>query len=277
MKILKSMTEAMLRLARSRANALLEEASLQAIFDLVKKLDHIELNVHENDYYDTSDPNNAYVVTQGQRELGIQYIDVGECEYFTMCVFVLPPAHRIPLHDHPHMSVFSKVLWGEMEIESYDLVRTMPLSPKSKPSTNGNSPLPQSKMPTLSRDRIGNSNMNNINSVLFQKPTKVEALVRPRDVDIVRSGEVRMLRQFDGNVHSFMARKWTAVFDLVIPPYNTDEGRPCHYYPSPRYEMKLDPQELSKRDQTLRLTETDCPRWYFTTRREYEGSNPGLP
>ena len=44
-----------------------------------------------------------------------------EDEAVSMGIFLLPPGARLPLHDHPQMTVLSQVLFGELYIESYTL------------------------------------------------------------------------------------------------------------------------------------------------------------
>jgi len=51
-----------------------------------------------------------------------------------MGVFCFPAGATLPLHDHPHMVVLSKLLYGSMRVSSYDWVTTPRSGPrKGKP------------------------------------------------------------------------------------------------------------------------------------------------
>jgi plant cysteine oxidase len=41
-------------------------------------------------------------------------------------LFMVPKGHKIPLHDHPEMTVFFRVLWGRLKMRVYDWERRYP-------------------------------------------------------------------------------------------------------------------------------------------------------
>lgn len=115
----------------------------------------------------------------------IVYVHIADSPAVSMAVFVLPPGGCIPLHDHPNMYVFSKVLFGELSVESYDVLET--------------------------EHKAG--------------------MVGLRCADETETaGAVRVLTPLKGNVHCFRADGWTAVFDVVLPPYCAESGRDCTYW-----------------------------------------------
>ncbi|KAL6271299.1 hypothetical protein ACE6H2_028210 [Prunus campanulata] len=100
----------------------------------------------------------------------------------------------IPLHDHPGMTVFSKVLYGSLPVRAYDWVE----------------PPQESKEP-------------NYFPVRLAKLAVDKVLTAPCGASILypRNG---------GNLHYFTAVTPCAVLDILTPPYREDAGRKCTYY-----------------------------------------------
>lgn len=52
----------------------------------------------------------------------VAYVPIVENCDFHVCLFLLGPRATIPLHDHPEMTVFSRVMRGAVSVNSYDFV-----------------------------------------------------------------------------------------------------------------------------------------------------------
>ncbi|XP_022988474.1 plant cysteine oxidase 3 isoform X1 [Cucurbita maxima] len=126
----------------------------------------------------------------------ITYIDIFEGESFTICIFSFPTSSVIPLHDHPGMTVFSKVLYGSLHVKAYDWVEPAFIQ-ESKDSTNF-----QGRLAKLAVDEVLTASSGT--SVLYPKT--------------------------GGNLHCFTAVSPCAVLDVLSPPYNEDKGRRCTYF-----------------------------------------------
>ncbi|XP_018444858.1 plant cysteine oxidase 1 isoform X2 [Raphanus sativus] len=120
----------------------------------------------------------------------ITYLPLHECEQFSIAIFCLPPSGAIPLHNHPGMTVFSKLLFGTMHIKSYDWVVDAPLRD------------PKTRLAKLKMDSTLTAPCNT--SILY-----------PED---------------GGNMHRFTAKTACAVLDVLGPPYCNAEGRHCTYF-----------------------------------------------
>ncbi|XP_065860656.1 plant cysteine oxidase 3 [Euphorbia lathyris] len=126
----------------------------------------------------------------------ITYIDIYESESFTMCIFCFPTSSVIPLHDHPGMTVFSKVLYGSLHVKAYDWVE-----------------------PTRIHESIGSGSP----PVKLAKLSVDKVLTAPCGTSVLypKSG---------GNIHCFTAVTPCAVLDVLTPSYREDAGRKCTYY-----------------------------------------------
>ncbi|XP_030940835.1 plant cysteine oxidase 3 isoform X2 [Quercus lobata] len=126
----------------------------------------------------------------------ITYLDVYECDSFTMCIFCFPTSAVIPLHDHPEMTVFSKVLYGSMHVKAYDWVEPAQIQERKGPSS-----FPV-RLAKLSVDKV---------------------LTAP-------CGTTVLYPKSGGNLHCFTAVTPCAILDILSPPYKEEAGRKCSYY-----------------------------------------------
>ncbi|PKA57681.1 cysteamine dioxygenase [Apostasia shenzhenica] len=124
----------------------------------------------------------------------IIYTNVYNCNNFSMCIFFLPPAAIIPLHNHPGMTVFSKLLLGSMHVKSYDWIET----------SDSNKRPPSAKF-------------------------KLAKLVV--DSDFTASCKTSILYPTTGgNIHTFRAITSCVLLDILGPPYSKKDDRDCAYY-----------------------------------------------
>lgn len=127
----------------------------------------------------------------GTKRSPIKYLHIYEDEEVSLGIFCLPKGACIPLHNHPGMTVLSRVLVGELHVLSFDW------APEDADAAPG---------PGRAARRV-------LNRVL-----------RAGDMPAM------LLPESNGNIHQFMAVSDCAVLDLLTPPYDMDEGRDCTYY-----------------------------------------------
>ncbi|KAK4393080.1 Plant cysteine oxidase 1 [Sesamum angolense] len=139
-----------------------------------------------------------------ERASVITYLHLHECDKFSIGIFCLPPTSVIPLHNHPGMTVFSKLLFGTMHIKSYDWSDEVD---KNTGGTMANGIDPKSYPDGL---RLAKLKVNS-------------EFTAPCGPSILYPTE-------GGNMHCFTARTACAVLDVLGPPYCDPEGRHCQYY-----------------------------------------------
>lgn len=157
----------------------------------------------------------------------VTYTTIYQCDKFSMCIFFLPAKAVIPLHNHPEMTVFSKLLLGTMHIKSYDWV---------DPSDAGESTsASQVRLAKLEADSVFTAPCNT--AVLY--PTT------------------------GGNIHQFTAITPCAVLDVLGPPYSKEDGRDCSYYKEFPYTAFSNGERGEKEEEEGRcygwLEETEMP------------------
>lgn len=168
----------------------------------------------------------------------VTYTTIYECNKFSLCCFFIPANGVIPLHNHPDMTVFSKLLLGKMHIKSYDWVDPV--------NSDGSTPAPQLRLAELKADSVFTASCKA--SVLY--PTK------------------------GGNIHAFTAITPCAVLDVMGPPYSIEDGRDCTYYkdhPYAAYSNGGAAVTEEKHDSYGWLEEIEMPEYAEMDRIEYLG------
>ena len=134
-----------------------------------------------------------------QREKDCVCMNVVCTDSFHVSVFILPRGKGLPLHDHPGMTVLSKLISGQLNVRSFS------------PISNGGGEL----------------------TAFSSKPLpKVHAKLTQSSIRTTKD-DAWLLTPYEDNIHEFSvsieATGPAVVFDVLLPPYHEPE-RPCNYY-----------------------------------------------
>ena len=175
---------------------------------------------------------------ESQYQLPISYLKLHEDAVFNMGTFVFPPATAMPLHNHPRMTVLSKLLYGKVHWLSYDWVDANEFGKDGIHGTLPGTP----RLAWVVCDRV------------------VEAT----------EGHMALYSTSGGNVHSIRSITPAAMLDILTPPYSPEHGRECHYFK----EVPKGPNGEPPGPGQAWLVEIDCPD-FEVIRGTYNGPKFG--
>ena len=148
----------------------------------------------------------------------VRYIHITEVpEQYSVGIFVFPPFSRIPLHDHPEMCVISRLLYGDLQCLSLDLLDDDDLLDEQQNhdrQTNVSLPAHQQRQQQLPPGLPAGSRR------VWKNPIRH-----------LHAPDVSMLFPYKGNLHEFYAGPHgAAVLDILLPPYDANHDRDCTFY-----------------------------------------------
>ena len=122
-------------------------------------------------------------------------------EDYRLVLFFIKKGQVMPLHDHPNMSVYFKLMFGKLSYNSYDKIDK--------------------------KFQYNQFSNDEYEEVLANK-TRVEA--KKREKKYLDQNNLLLVRPSVGNMHKFVAEEDSCFFDICLPNYTTDSLRRITYF-----------------------------------------------
>ncbi|CEL93704.1 unnamed protein product [Vitrella brassicaformis CCMP3155] len=213
----------------------------------------------------------------------IAWMDIYENEHFEVKLFIIPPGHGLPIHDHPGMLVISKVLFGTLSVRAFHILddpRAGPNRPESAVFKVTDSHLcgfhqPQPFSADIGRHRPAACTFDGwvAGSGDTMPAGAPEVVCRTDDDRKARQlfPTTRLVLPGRDNVHEFVAVTTCAVLDVMGPPYADQQGRECRYYHVETDKSVVTADEGGAPDADVYLRESAQPSSYRTVDIPYTG------
>ena len=122
-------------------------------------------------------------------------------EDYRLVLFFIKKGTVMPLHDHPNMSVYFKLMFGKLNYVQYDKVEN------------------KYKYNRFSDDEY---------QELLETKTEIHA--KKSEAKMVEGGKIMLVRPSCGNMHKFVAEEDSCFFDICLPNYTNDSLRRITYF-----------------------------------------------
>ena len=128
-------------------------------------------------------------------------ITVEGSEDYRLVLFFMKKGARMPLHDHPNMCVFFRMLFGKLNYKSYDKV-----------------------------DEKFKYNQFSLDEYQEMLESKKKISARLVNKTVLHGPQFLMVRPSRNNMHEFVAEENTCFFDICLPNYTADSLRRITYF-----------------------------------------------
>ncbi|KAJ3204618.1 hypothetical protein HDU83_005917 [Entophlyctis luteolus] len=139
----------------------------------------------------------------------VEFYNIHNSELFEIGVFVLRKGHSMPIHDHPNMTVFTKVVYGDLHVRKFEFI---------DPPDNVKRSETDCLCAKVLRDTICRATSSIVNP--FDHPSDSDS-----------NQTIFKIYPSDGpNLHSFTAvSDFAVILDVVGPPYLHGEREVTYY------------------------------------------------
>ena len=122
-------------------------------------------------------------------------------EDYRLVLFFIKKGTVMPLHDHPNMSVYFKLMFGKLNYSTFDKIDD------------------KYKYNQLSEDEYAE---------LLENKAKIAA--KKSAPKLLEKNNLLLVRPSCGNMHKFVAEEDSCFFDICLPNYTTDSLRRITYF-----------------------------------------------